>query len=210
MMKYFERWLPVIGLLVLFSGPVQAESAVPFTESVVIFNTVCAKCHEAECSGRLSFDDCYEVSRNHIIRHYDAAADKLWLQRELYSILNYTKEQCAYYPMDMAIPATKVWSGEVLQRMSTIPKRNYFVPVGILAPGQFRIELEMDESVRVTVHLMSEKFDMVVEDCLEPTEKSLHIPVTITEPGDYYFRLYPRRPVRINRLAIVEDGEADH
>lgn len=205
MTSCFGRWVPVFGLLVLFSGSVYAAPGAPFTESVVIFNTVCAKCHEAECSGRLSFDHGYEASRSHIIRHYGAAADKLWLQSELFSILSYTKEQCAYYPMDMVIPARKVWSGEMLQRMSTFRELNYFVPLGVFTRGEYRIELEMDKDVRVTVHLMSDTFDMVVEDCLETSEKVLVIPVTITEPGDYYFRLYPRQPVRINRLAITGD-----
>ncbi len=205
MMSCYGRWIPVFGLLALFSGPVNAWSGAPFTESVVIFNTVCAKCHEAECSGRLSFDDSYEAARSHIIRHYGAAADKLWLQKELFSILNYTKEQCAYYPMDIVIPARKVWSGEMLQRACTFLERNYFVPMGAFTRGEYRIELAMDKDVRVTVHLVSDKFDMVVEDCLETTDKILQIPVTITEPGDYYFRLYPRQPVRINRLAVVTE-----
>jgi len=46
----------LVGLLLLIS-PAFAVEDKAFTESVVIFNTICAKCHEAQCSGRLSFDE---------------------------------------------------------------------------------------------------------------------------------------------------------
>ncbi|MCW8906918.1 MAG: hypothetical protein OQL28_06690 [Sedimenticola sp.] len=206
MKQHFGVWIPGLILLLSFSATVHSEERTPFTESVVIFNTVCAKCHEAECSGRLSFDDAYETSRSHIIRHYGEASDKKWLQQELFVILNYMKERCAYYPMDAPLPARRVWSGEILQRMSTLLERNYFIPLGPFVPGQYRINLEMERDARVTVHLVSERFDMVVEDCMESSDKAIHIPVTIMEPGGYYFRMYPREPVRIERLSVVEGG----
>ncbi|HBH35093.1 MAG TPA: hypothetical protein DDW45_01410, partial [Gammaproteobacteria bacterium] len=89
-----------------------------FTESVVIFNTICAKCHEAQCSGRLSFDDTLDASANHIVRYYNEASEKKWLQRELFVILNHMKEKCAYYPMAAPIPPQRVWSGEILEKMA--------------------------------------------------------------------------------------------
>jgi len=206
MKQRFGVWIPGLILLLWFSAAVHSEEATPFTESVVIFNTVCAKCHEAECSGRLSFDAAYETSRSHIIRHYGEASDKQWLQQELFAILNYMKERCAYYPMDAPLPARRVWNEEILQRMSTLLERNYFIPLGPFVPGQYRIELELERDARVNVHLVSDGFDMLVEDCLESNGRIIHIPVTIAEPGDYYFRMYPREPVRIERLSVVEGG----
>ena len=192
----------VVGLLLLIS-PLFAAEEKAFTESVVIFNTLCAKCHEAQCSGRLSFDDTFETSASHILRYYGQASGKKWLQKELFDILNYMKGNCAYFPMQATVPLTRDWSGESLDRFTTLMERNYFIPLGNITPGHYRIELELDKDVKVTAHLISGEFEMVVEDCYLSSDRHISIPFHIEEPGDYYFRTYPREPVRITRLAII-------
>ena len=192
----------LVGLLLLIS-PSFAEEDKAFTESVVIFNTICAKCHEAQCSGRLSFDETFEASANHILRYYAQASEKRWLQKELFDILNYMKGKCAYYPMQVTVPLTRDWGSEILDRFTTLMERNYFIPVGNFTPGHYRIELELDKDVKVTAHLISEEFEMVVEDCYLPSDRRISIPFLIEEPGNYYFRMYPREPVSITRLAII-------
>lgn len=192
----------LVGLLLLISPSFAVEDKA-FTESVVIFNTICAKCHEAQCSGRLSFDEAFETSANHILRYYAQASEKRWLQKELFDILNYMKGKCAYYPMQVTVPLTRDWGSEILDRFTTLMERNYFIPVGNFTPGHYRIELELDKDVKVTAHLISEEFEMVVEDCYLPSDRRISIPFLIEEPGNYYFRMYPREPVSITRLAII-------
>ena len=192
----------LVGLLLLISPSFAVEDKA-FTESVVIFNTICAKCHEAECSGRLSFDGAFETSASHILRHYGQASGKEWLQKELFDILGYMKGKCAYFPMQVTVPLTREWSSEILDRFTTLMERNYFIPVGNITPGHYRIELELDKDVKVTAHLISEEFEMVVEDCYLSSDRRINIPFLIEEPGNYYFRMYPREPVRISRFAII-------
>jgi len=67
----------------------------------------------------------------------------------------------------------------------------------------YRIELELDKDVKATAHLISEEFEMVVEDCYLSSDRRISIPFLIEEPGNCYFRMYPREPVRITRLAII-------
>ena len=40
-----------------------------------------------------------DASVNHIVRYYNKASGRKWLQRELFVILNHMKDKCAYYPM---------------------------------------------------------------------------------------------------------------
>ena len=189
--------------LLLLASPSFTVEDTAFTESVVIFNTICAKCHEAQCSGRLSFDEAFETSANHILRYYAQASGKKWLQKELFDILNYMKGKCAYFPMQVTVPLTRDWRGEILDRFTTLMERNYFIPVGNFTPGHYRIELELDKDVKVTAHLISGEFEMVVEDCYLSSDRRISIPFLIEEPGNYYFRMYPREPVRITKLAII-------
>jgi hypothetical protein len=202
------KWQSVIGCLGLLGcflliPPALAEEDKGFTESVVIFNTICSKCHEAQCSGRLSFDEAFEKSTSHILRYYGRASGKQWLQKELFDILNYMKGKCAYYPMQALVPLKRVWEGSILEKFTTLMERNYFIPVGNFSPGSYLIELELEKDVKVTAHLISEEFEWVFEDCYQSTDRQISIPFIIEEPGDYYFRMYPRKPVKIIRLAIT-------
>ena len=202
------RWQSVIGCggllsLFLFIPSAFSKEDTAFTESVVVFNTICAKCHEAQCSGRLSFDDAFEASTSHILRYYGQASGKKWLQKELFDILNYMKERCAYYPMESPVPLKRVWSGEVLEKFTTLMERNYFIPVGKFSPGNYRIELELEKDSKITVHLISAEFEMAVEDCFQSSNRSISIPVLVEEPGYYYFRMYPKETARLIRLSII-------
>ncbi len=187
----------------LVPGSVSATEKEAFTESVVIFNTICAKCHEAQCSGRLSFDDSFDASVNHIVRYYGEASEKKWLQKELFVILNHMKEKCAYYPMPAPVPPQMVWSGEILEKMATLVERNYFIPIGPFTPGHYQLELKLAKDTKVTVHLVSETFDMVVDDCYLSNNRQIVIPFSIEEAGNHYVRVYPREPVQITRLAVT-------
>ena len=210
MKNYFKSGFFGLIALFLFVSNAQSDEQIPFTESVVIFNTVCAKCHEAQCSGRLSFDDASEASRNHIIRHYGEADNMLWLQKELFTILNYMKQKCAYYPMESPLPPKRVWNSDLLNKMSTLMERNYFIPLGPLSTGKYRINLELEKESKITVHLVSEEFDMIVEDCFTSANMKLEIPFSITEKGNYYFRMYPKEPIRITRLTVLEGKRKGH
>ncbi len=199
--------LAVLGIIsfLLLSNNAYSDQKLPFVESVVIFNTVCAKCHEAQCSGRMSFDDAYESSKNHIIRHYGEASDKQWLRKELFTILNYMKVKCAYYPMESALPPKRVWEHDILNKMVTLLERNYFIPLGPFSEGKYRIDLALERDTKVTIHLVSEDFDMAIDDCFLSKNMAVKIPFSITEPGNYYFRMYPQEPVRITRLTVITE-----
>ena len=199
----FTWFFLIFGLLL---SPCRAAPAADeaFTESVVIFNTICAKCHEAQCSGRLSFDDALAASSVHIQRHYGEASGKQWLQKELFEILNYMKQRCSYYPMNTPIPLKRVWGSDILDKLSTLLEKNYFIPIGNFTPGSYQIELELEKDSRITAHLITEEFDMIVEDCYESSNRRINIPFIVESSGIHYFRIYPQKPVRITQLSISQ------
>lgn len=198
-LKYFRFFL---FISLLFAESLFAAEDEAFTESVVIFNTVCAKCHEAQCSGRLSFDEAFEASSTHIVRHYGGASGKKWLQKEMFILLNHMKKKCAYYPMRVPVPPQRVWSGEILEKMTTLLERNYFIPLGPFSPGRYSLELTLAKDEKFTVHLVAESFDMLVEDCYLSSDKRIMIPFSVVEAGNYYLRVYPHTPTQITQLAI--------
>lgn len=202
MLQRYITWLSCVFSLLLVPYDVFPIEDEPFRESVVIFNTICSKCHEAQCSGRLSFGDAYEKAADHIIRYYNNASEQAWLQKELFSILNYMKEKCAYYPMSVPIPPKKIWNSEMLEKMTTLLEKKYFIPIGPFTPGTYDLKLSLARDEKITVHLISETFDMIIEDCFLPSEKRIVIPFSIEETGNYYVRIFPRKPVQITQLVI--------
>jgi hypothetical protein len=65
--------------------------------------TTCARCHEGECSGRLSFDLGVEATTDHLIRNArPLTKDSI---RKLFKMLEYMKRECAYPPLNVPIPS---------------------------------------------------------------------------------------------------------
>jgi hypothetical protein len=178
----------------------------PFTASVAIFNTVCARCHEGECSGRLGLASDHEAAVSHIVRHYPQADGNPTLQSELFDILAYMKDHCAYYPLQAPPPSDRVWDTGRLDTCRTDPDGSYFVPLGTLLPGAYRLVLELDREAQTTIQLISGQFDMAVEESLVAADGRLDIPFAIDAEGDYYFRMYPQQAARITRLAVTPAG----
>ncbi|MCK4824544.1 hypothetical protein KA005_52820, partial [bacterium] len=119
-----------------------------------------------------------------------------------FSILGHMKEKCAYYPMSIPIPPKRIWNSELLEKMTTLSERKYFIPIGPFSPGQYNLQLNLAKDEKLTVHLISETFDMIVEDCFLSNDKRTAIPFSIEETGNYYLRVYPRKPVQITQLVI--------
>ena len=75
--------------------------------SAVRFYTVCASCHEAECSGRLSFRTEAAAAQGHMERYLGPLA---WIDvEELFALLRHTKERCDYYPVSATLPPDRRW-----------------------------------------------------------------------------------------------------
>jgi len=96
----------------------------------------------------------------------------------------------------------RIWNSEMLEKMTTPLERNYFIPIGQFIPGLYSLELKLAEDTKVTVHLISELFDMVIEECFQSSNQQLVLPFSIEEAGNYYVRTYSSKPVEITQLAI--------
>ena len=117
--------------------------------AVVRFNTVCANCHEGECSGRLSFQSGAE-----------AAA--------LFSLLRYTKEHCSHYPVTAAWPEGGVWNTAELTLWRNQHEGGYFVPLGKFASGSRRLQITFAATAPGRLKITDDRFEPLVEEALCP------------------------------------------
>ncbi len=188
--------------LLLCLLPLAVPAAPPSTGSVIVFNTVCARCHEGECSGRLSFTDSRDASRGHILRHYPEAGAHPGMTRELFALLDHMKKECSFYPLQQPAGSGRSWGGDALEPYATPGKRNLFIPIGKLPPGTYRLHVETDREIRLRVQLVTENFDLVVETCENTSNGRLDLPFTIEEPEHYFLRLYLREPAKVGEVRI--------
>jgi len=87
----------------LVSTPVVFACDPIAVESVIIFNTARARCHEGECSGRMNFHLPKGATDQQLRRHVGVLPDET--NRQLVKLLRYMKEECSFYPLPL--PAWK-------------------------------------------------------------------------------------------------------
>ena len=134
--------------------------------AVVRFNTVCANCHEGECSGRLSFQSGVDAARGHMERYLGKITSAE--AASLFSLLRYTKEHCSHYPVTVARPAEGVWNAAELNLWRNQHEGAYFVPLGKLASGSHRLQITFASAAPGRLKITDERFEPLVEEALCP------------------------------------------
>lgn len=148
------------------SLPVAAAEEIP-RSAVIRFNTVCANCHEGECSGRLSFQSGVDAARGHMERYLgtitgtDADA--------LFALLRHTKEHCTHYPAAAESPAGGAWTTADLAPWRNIREGGYFIPLGNVGAGSHRLQLRFAATARSgRLKITDQRFETLVEETLCP------------------------------------------
>lgn len=185
----------LFGLLgLLLAMPIAAQAEVPERTSFVDFNTQCARCHEGECSGRLSFSSGSEGAARHLRRYLGDISDKE--VQELYGLLRQTKENCAIYPFpaqwDGTLDELKTWRNSL--------QDGYFIPVQRLDAGQWRLEIELETAGAESWQLMDRGHDILAEGRFCPKAQSQAGFKTDADSGPLYLHL--QGPGTIKRLEI--------
>ena len=134
--------------------------------AIVRFNTVCANCHEGECSGRLSFHSGAAAARQHMQRYLGPIVDADVVA--FFGLLRYTKENCAHYPQPGPIPASGIWTAADLNEWRNPDNGAYFIALGHLAPGDYRLQLSFAHHAEGRLKITDQHFEPLVEAALSP------------------------------------------
>jgi hypothetical protein len=177
------HWPPAV---VVFSFAVLTASAWAgdiSRASVVRFYTVCATCHEAECSGRLSFRSGAAAAQGHMERYLGplAATDV----EELFALLRHTKERCSRYPLSASLPPDRRWQAGDLAGWREARGTGYFLPLGELAPGLYRLQLAFAANAQGRLKISGERTDPLADEALCPQQQA-DIAFEVTDRGAHY------------------------
>jgi hypothetical protein len=154
--------------------------------NIVRFNTVCANCHEGECSGRLSFHSGAAAARGHMQRYLGPVGDVD--AEQLFRLLRHTKEQCTHYPVASTISAGKAASGDDLARWRNPREGGYFIPLGTLARGEHRLRIAFSAAANGKFRITDRKFEPLAEETLCPEQKQIEVRFA-SEAGPHFLTI---------------------
>ena len=192
-----------VFLMTLFYGfPLLSSEKAPnvSTKTAVIFNTLCAKCHEGECSGRLSFDTGSKAANSHIKRYAGDINVSEGEAKEFFSLLNYMKKECA-----LLMPDNGKWKPENLSHFALPSHDSYFIPLGDLKIGQYRLNIEIKEETLFRVEVLSDHLEPYLDQSVCPDRNERPLRFTIDESINAFLRIRSRKPLHIIALEIKKD-----
>jgi cytochrome c553 len=171
-------------------------------DSLIAFNTMCVKCHEGECSGRLSFDSGAGAAAGHIRRYLGELTEAQI--RELFIVLRHMKERCAYYPFPWLVPADRRWRAESLARLRSPAANGYFIPLGALRDQPYRLRLRLDRDVPVQLRVTSATFEPVLDAVVCTADTRAMVTVEPAEAAEHFLHLGVPRTARLLELELEQ------
>ena len=193
--KYLSVWILFATFpLHLSSAPSVENSSI---KTSVIFNTLCAKCHEGECSGRLSFDTGSNAASSHIKRYAGDVNISKGETKEFFDLLNYMKTECALW-----MPNNGKWEPKNLSHFSLPSAKGYFIPLGPLKKGEYYIEIKLKDDIHFRVEVLSNHFEHFLDLSVCPDGKKQTLQFTIRKEVNTFLRIQSRVPVHIIDLKV--------
>lgn len=196
------RWF-LFALLGLGPSVNGADTPVFDTLTVLRFNTVCAHCHEGECSGRLSFTSGPDAAFSHIRRYAGVIDDTL--ARQLCGVLERMKRDCAYAPMVVA-DLRRPLQREILDVYRDSATGNYFVPLGKLDPGRYRLTFRLEAPATLRVEVPNERFEFLVDECISGDRAVVPLTLEVDEAATHYLRLRSPTALRLEELELSQES----
>ncbi|MEA2091260.1 MAG: hypothetical protein U9O83_02710 [Campylobacterota bacterium] len=198
-MKKNRKILVLINFFALFSIYLFAAEKTEdiSAKTAVIFNTLCAKCHEGQCSGRLSFDTGSDAASNHIKRYSDSSNISKGEIKEFFSLLNYMKKECL-----LLMPDDGKWEIGSLSRFALPSHKGYFIPLGVLKSGDYYLVIKTKESVRFRIEVISNSFDAYLDQTVCSNTKERLFNFTLDESLNSFLRIRSKEALHITALEI--------
>jgi hypothetical protein len=165
----------------------------------VRYNTVCAQCHEGECSGRLSFGALSAMAASDHIRRF-AGAVSARETSALFYLLRYTKEHCAYHPMSVPDSSSGYLDASTTAQYQTQDKKALFLPLGRLEAGSHSLELAFDPPTCIRIEVLSADFEFAVDQADAAKVKQTRVVFETEESHDYYLRIRAALPFTLIRI----------
>lgn len=179
--------------------------------TAVRFNTTCAKCHEGQCSGRMSLNLGHQAAGSHIRRYAGDISPKV--ERDFYALLEDMKQACRYYPLPVDVPKDRRWGAGLLQALRNPTENAYFVPLGSLPAGRYRAVLRFEGEAELCAQVISGTFEIIDRPGLRTGKDTVDFVFVAEREGAHYLRVQTAKPAVLVGLEIMplagRSGQSD-
>lgn len=195
-----------LTLLLLLSNSGSGHTESLSSRHWVLFNTTCARCHEAQCSGRLSLGQDDARSRAHVERYAGRLTDDL--HQQLFTYLQHMKEFCGFAAIAPGVESRAVWSEAQLASFHSPNGDAYFVPLGELGVGKHRLQVRLTGG-DWSAQIVSSSFDVMAEStsCGAGEEFGLDFN---SSGGMHYLRIMGRKTLQVHELRLGTTHRETH
>lgn len=170
------------------------------TKSAVIFNILCAKCHEVECSGRLSFDTGSDKAKNHIKRYTEDTNLTDDKTKEFFTLLNYMKKECT-----ILMPKSKKYKSDNLSNFILPSQKGYFISLGLLENGIYHLNIQTKEKIHFKIEVITNHFESLLNQSICPDQKEQTLSFSVEKPINIFIRITSRKTFQITTLKIKKE-----
>jgi hypothetical protein len=167
------------------------------TKTAVVFNTLCAKCHEGECSGRLSFNDTHTAADSHITRYSEETNITEGEIEGFFTLLNYMKTDCA-----LLMPNEDKRAKEDLSYYALDSNKGYFIPLGNLETGRYLLSFKPNERISFRVEIVSKQIGQYLDQSVCRHQKEYLFSFTVKMPSPVFLRIRSRIPLHLSSLEL--------
>ena len=191
----------LLAAIVILPSPVFTYDHINI-ESKVIFNTTCARCHEGECSGRMSFHLPESAADQHILRHGGELSPQIISQ--LFELLRYMKEQCSFYPFAQALTQQGIWNSDALAKFHTPSNKAYFIPLGQIEPGDYQLRFKgFNEKTNICVEIINGEFNFIEKESINRETQPNKLNFHIEQQSKHFLRITAQKPISLNQLELA-------
>lgn len=174
--------------------------------SAIIFNTSCARCHEGECSGRMTFHLPKRSAEQHIHRHGGELSKET--SEQLFELLRYMKEECRFYPFSVGLAQDQMWDSDMLSKFRSPSSQAYFLPLGFLVPGLYELQLEgINDKANTCIEIINNEFDYFDKNNINWDNGKVTLQFHADERSEYFLRISNKKPIRLNNIKLIESGQ---
>jgi len=201
------KYIYVFLLIEFFFVPLHAneQQKLISTKTAVIFNTLCAKCHEGGCSGRLTFYDNQKSAINHIKRYSGDLEFNENEIKEFFILLNYMKKECTLLMSNY----DNVSEYKNISSFALSSNKGYFIPLGNLKTGEYKLSFALKENISFRLEVISHNLNHYLDKSICSHQKEYRFFFTVNESVDGFLRILSKQPLHLVYLKLKK-GKNDN
>jgi hypothetical protein len=111
------------------------------------------------------------------------------------------------HPIPLTLTRDRVWDSDVLDQLRSPSGTAYFLPLGRLGPGLYRLWIDgLDPGASVCAELMAADFELVDHQGIARAGGRRFLSFRVAAPAELYLRIRAQGPLALTRVELVVGG----